>query len=287
VPVTIPIPEQRILHCGARRLDLASRPAVMGVLNVTPDSFSDGGRFHAGDKAVDHALRMHEQGADIIDIGGESTRPGAEDIPEEQELGRVIPVIEAIRSRVDAVISIDTSKPRVMREAVAAGAELVNDVYALRGDGALSTAAKLDAGVCLMHMQGTPRTMQSNPSYHDVVAEVGAFLADRVEACVNAGMLRERLIVDPGFGFGKTFEHNLALLRSLDDLRRLGVPVLAGLSRKSFVGKITGSDMDERVHGSVAFALAAMREGASILRVHDVKATVDAVAVWQAVYGWP
>ncbi|HSH42953.1 MAG TPA: dihydropteroate synthase [Arenicellales bacterium] len=280
------IPQERILECGARRLDLAARPAVMGVLNVTPDSFSDGGRFHSGDKAVDHALRMHEQGADIIDIGGESTRPGAADVSEQQELERVIPVIEAVRGRVDAVISIDTSKPRVMREAVAAGADLVNDVYALRAGGAVPAAAASGAAVCLMHMQGTPRTMQVNPSYRDVVAEVSAFLTGRIEACIHAGIPRSRLVVDPGFGFGKTFEHNLALLRGLGELCRLGVPVLAGLSRKSFVGKITGSDMDERVHGSVAFALAAMQEGASILRVHDVKATVDAVAVWQSVYGW-
>lgn len=272
------------ISCGSRRLDL-SRPLVMGVLNVTPDSFSDGGRFHAPDKAVEHALRMHEQGANIIDIGGESTRPGAEDVSGEQELERVIPVIEAIRSRVDAVVSIDTSKPRVMREAVAAGAELINDVYALRADGALEAARDLNTAVCLMHMQGTPRTMQADPTYDDVVCDVRGFLADRAQVCIDAGIPRDRLMIDPGFGFGKTLEHNLALLRGLRSLCGLELPVLAGLSRKSFVGKITGSGMDERVYGSVAFALAAVREGASILRVHDVKPTVDALKVWRAVYG--
>lgn len=272
------------LSCGTRRLDLA-RPVVMGVLNVTPDSFSDGGRFHSPDKAVEHALRMHEHGAGIIDIGGESTRPGAEDISGEQELERVIPVIEGIRNRVDAVVSIDTSKPRVMREAVAAGAALINDVYALRADGALEAARDLNTAVCLMHMQGTPRTMQADPTYDDVVADVRRFLAERVQACVDAGVARDRLIIDPGFGFGKTLEHNLTLLRGLRSLCGLDLPVLAGLSRKSFVGRITGSGMDERVYGSIAFALAAVREGASILRVHDVKPTVDALKVWREVYG--
>lgn len=256
----------------------------MGVLNVTPDSFSDGGRFHSRDKAVAHALRMCEEGAGIIDIGGESTRPGAGDISVEQELGRVIPVIAAIRDRVDAIISIDTSKPVVMREAVAAGADLINDVHALRAEGAREAAAKLDAAVCLMHMQGTPRTMQANPTYGDVVAEVRDFLDERIRACEAAGVARDRLLVDPGFGFGKTLDHNLALLRGLGSIRALGRPVLAGLSRKSFVSTITGSAMGERVHGSVAFALAAVREGASIVRVHDVRATADALKVWSAVY---
>lgn len=257
----------------------------MGVLNVTPDSFSDGGCFYPPDKAVEHALEMQEEGADIIDIGGESTRPGAGDVSGDQELERVIPVIEAIRGRVDALISIDTSKPRVMREAVAAGADLINDVYALRAEGALEAAAELDTAVCLMHMQGTPRTMQTNPTYQNVVSEVAEFLAGRAQSCVDAGIRRDRLIVDPGFGFGKTLEHNLALLRGLGSLQRLELPVLAGLSRKSFVGKITGRDMDDRVYGSIAFALAAVREGASIVRVHDVGATVDALKVWEAVYG--
>lgn len=257
----------------------------MGVLNVTPDSFSDGGRFHSRDKAIEHALRMHEEGAGIIDIGGESTRPGAEDVAGEKELERVIPIIEAVRGRVDAVISIDTSKPRVMREAVAAGADLINDVFSLRAAGALEAAADLDAAVCLMHMQGTPRTMQANPTYNDVVAEVRGFLAGRVRACAEAGIPRDRLIIDPGFGFGKTMAHNLTLLRGLSGLIEPGLPLMAGLSRKSFVGRITGRGMDERVYGSIAFALAAVREGASIIRVHDVKPTVDAIKVWAAVYG--
>lgn len=261
------------------------RPAVMGVLNVTPDSFSDGGRFLPPDHAVDHALRMVEEGADIIDIGGESTRPGAEEVAVDQELERVIPIIETVKGRVDAFLSIDTSKPRVMEGAVAAGADLINDVYALRADGALETACGLGTPVCLMHMQGTPRTMQAKPAYNDVVAEVRDFLADRVAACVAAGIERRKLLVDPGFGFGKTMQHNLQLLRGLKTLCESGLPVLAGLSRKSFIGRITGNEVDDRVSGSVAFALAAVREGASIVRVHDVKATVDALKVWKAVYG--
>lgn len=275
----------QVVACGDRRLEL-SGPVIMGVLNVTPDSFSDGGRFLAPDRAVEQALQMHRDGAAIIDVGGASTRPGAEDVSLEQELERVIPVIESVRSRVDALISIDTSKPRVMREAVSAGADLINDVQALRADGALDAARDLGAGICLMHMQGTPRTMQANPAYDDVVADVRNFLAERVRACVKTGIDRERLIVDPGFGFGKTQAHNLELLRRLRTLRELGRPVLAGLSRKSFVGRITGSGgMDERVFGSVAFALAAVQEGASIIRVHDVRATADALKVWCTVYG--
>lgn len=273
------------VRAGHGRWLESSRLLVMGVLNVTPDSFSDGGRFHAADAAVHHAQQMVAAGADIIDIGGESTRPGADDVPLQQELDRVMPIIETLADRVDAVISIDTSKPRVMQEAVAAGAGLVNDVHALRADGALDAARELDAAVCLMHMQGTPRTMQANPCYDNVVTEVRDFLAERVQECLAAGVARERLIVDPGFGFGKTLEHNLDLLRGMGKLMDLGVPVLAGLSRKSFVGKLTGNDEDDRVFGSIAFALAAVREGASIVRVHDVKATVDALKIWRAVYG--
>lgn len=280
LPVRIP----REVSCGGKRLDL-SRPVIMGVLNVTPDSFSDGGRFFSPDKAIDQALQMHRDGAAIIDIGGESTRPGADDVPLEQELDRVIPIIESVGSRIDALISIDTSKPRVMREAAAAGAGLINDVCALRAEGALEAACELGAGICLMHMQGTPRTMQANPAYDDVVADVRSFLDQRVRACIQAGIDRSRLVVDPGFGFGKTLDHNLELLRGLRSLGGLGLPVLAGLSRKSFVGRITGTEMDERIYGSVAFALAAVREGASIVRVHDVKATSDALKVWEAVYG--
>lgn len=282
VPVTTSV--KTSIRCGTRRLDL-TRPVVMGVLNITPDSFSDGGRFHAPDKAVAQALRMYEEGAQIIDIGGESTRPGAQDVGVEQELERVMPIIEALRGRVDALLSIDTAKPRVMREAVAAGVGLINDVYALRAEGALRMAADLDAAVCLMHMQGTPCTMQANPTYENVVGEVHDFLAGRVQDSVDAGIARDRLIVDPGFGFGKTRAHNLALLRGLRRFRELELPVLAGLSRKSFVGRITGRQGDERVYGSIAFALAAVREGASIVRVHDVGATVDALKVWHAVYG--
>jgi len=278
-------PTSAITVGSGRRLALDT-PVVMGVLNVTPDSFSDGGRFFSPDAAVDHALEMVSQGARIIDIGGESTRPGADDVSLQQELDRVIPVVESVAARVDAVVSIDTSKPRVVKEAVAAGAGMVNDVFALRGEGALEAARDLDAAVCLMHMQGTPRTMQSNPAYQDVVTEVRDFLADRVRVCVEAGMARDRLIVDPGFGFGKTLNHNLELLRGMRALGDIGVPVLAGLSRKSFVGRLTGnSSMDGRIYGSIAFALAAVREGASIVRVHDVKGTVDALKIWQAVYG--
>lgn len=257
----------------------------MGVLNVTPDSFSDGGRFNSANDAVEHALRMHAEGAAIIDIGGESTRPHAGEVSSEQELERVVPVIEALRGRIGAVISVDTSKPRVMREAVAAGADMINDVYALRLPGALEAAAELGAGLCLMHMQGTPRTMQANPTYDNVVAEVRDFLKERVAACLAAGIPGSALMVDPGFGFGKTLAHNLELLRGLRGLGELGLPVLAGLSRKSFVGRITGGDIDNRAFGSVAFALCAVREGASIIRVHDVKGTADALEVWQAVYG--
>lgn len=276
--------DSHVISLRSRKLDV-SRPVVMGVVNVTPDSFSDGGRFLSPSAAIDQAMRMADEGAAIVDIGGESTRPGAQDVPAGQELERVMPIIEALRGRSDAIISIDTSKPPVMREAVAAGADLINDVYALRADGALETARDLGVGVCLMHMQGTPRTMQANPVYTDVVTEVRDFLAERANACVDAGIARERLIVDPGFGFGKTLDHNLELLRGLSALGDLGLPVMAGLSRKSFVGKITGRDMDGRVHGSVAFALAALREGVSIIRVHDVAATVDALKVWRAVYG--
>jgi dihydropteroate synthase len=272
------------LH-GRRGAVSFDRPAVMGILNITPDSFSDGGRFYPPERAVAHALSMVEEGADIIDVGGESTRPGAVDVPEDEELERVIPIIEAVGQRMDVLLSVDTSKPRVMEEAMAAGADLVNDVYALRADGALDAVRALGVPVCLMHMQGTPRTMQANPTYEDVVAEVRDFLAERVEACTAAGIGRRTLLVDPGFGFGKTMAHNLQLLRGLGAICDLGLPVMAGLSRKSFIGRITGNDLDDRVFGSVAFALAAVREGASIVRVHDVKATVDALQVWQAVYG--
>lgn len=260
------------------------RPLVMGIVNVTPDSFSDGGRYDRRELAVAHGQRLVGQGADILDIGGESTRPGAGAVSAEEELERVIPVIEALSTQVDAPISIDTSKPQVMKAAVAAGAIMINDVNALRADGALETAAGLGVMVCLMHMQGEPRTMQDNPRYSDVVADVRQFLADRLDACRSVGIDDPLLSVDPGFGFGKTLAHNLTLLRELERFRELGVPVLAGISRKSMIGAITGrDDPDQRLAGSLAAAVIAALNGAAIIRVHDVAATVDAVKVVHAV----
>lgn len=257
----------------------------MGVLNVTPDSFSDGGRFPGLDDAFRQAERMAEDGAAILDIGGESTRPGAAEVSARQELDRVLPVIEAIRSRFGVPLSIDTSKPEVMRAAVSAGAALINDVYALRRDGALAAAAESTAAVCLMHMQGEPRTMQEHPRYDDVVREVGAFLAARAEACEQAGIPRERLLLDPGFGFGKTLSHNLELLANLDRLRDLGLPVLVGLSRKRSLGELTGRPVGERVPAGLAAAVLAAAGGAHIVRTHDVRETVDALKVAAAVLG--
>ena len=271
------------LDCGGRALDL-SRTAIMGILNVTPDSFSDGGIFLARDAAVTHALVMVEEGADIIDVGGESTRPGAQAVSVQEELDRVIPVIEAIARAVPVPISIDTSKPEVMRAAVAAGAGLINDVRALRATDALQTAAALDVPVCLMHMQGEPRSMQHHPVYTDVVVEVRDFLRERIETCVAAGISRDRIIVDPGFGFGKTAEHNLELLRRLGELRVLGAPILAGLSRKSMIGALLGLPVAQRLHASVALALIAVQNGATMLRVHDVRATREAIRMFEAVY---
>ncbi|MBI3569949.1 MAG: dihydropteroate synthase [Gammaproteobacteria bacterium] len=275
-----------VLDCGGRRLDLA-RTAVMGILNVTPDSFADGGIFLARENALMHARRMLEEGADIIDVGGESTRPGAQPVPAQQEIERVVPVIEALAREVPIPISIDTSKPEVMRAAVAAGAGFINDVRALRADGALAVAATLKVPVCLMHMQGEPRTMQDQPDYRDVVTDVHDFLAARVEACVAAGIPHARLVIDPGFGFGKTLEHNLALLRGLCALTALGLPVLAGLSRKSMIGKALGLPVERRLHASVALALAAVQNGARIVRVHDVGSTVEALRMFEAVYPKP
>lgn len=272
-----------ILDCGGRRLDL-NRPAVMGILNVTPDSFSDGGLFFDRNQAIAHAVRMVEEGADIIDVGGESTRPGAQPVSPQEEADRVLPVIEALARRVSVPISIDTSKPEVMRAAVAAGAGFINDVRALREPGALDTAAALGVPVCLMHMQGEPRTMQDDPQYRDVVAEVCDFLAARLAAAEAAGVPRERLLVDPGFGFGKTVEHNLELLRGLRAFTVLGAPVLVGLSRKSMIGKLLGLAVGERLHASVALALIAVQNGARVVRVHDVKPTVEAIRMWEAVY---
>lgn len=258
-------------------------PAVMGVLNVTPDSFSDGGRFAGHDAAVRHAAAMANAGAALIDIGGESTRPGADAVTEQQELDRVIPVVEAIRSRIDLPISIDTSKPGVMRAAAAAGAALINDVRALREPGALDAAAATGVPVCLMHMQGQPRTMQSDPHYDDVTAEVTSFLRERLAACTDAGIGRERVLVDPGFGFGKTVLHNVELLANLRQLAAIGPPLLVGLSRKSSLGVLTGREVDERLSASLAAAVVAVMHGASIVRAHDVAETVDAIKIVAAV----
>jgi dihydropteroate synthase len=270
------------LRCGDKTLDL-SRPIVMGVLNVTPDSFSDGGRFLPVEAAVAHGLRLVEEGAAIIDIGGESTRPGAAPVSVEEELRRVLPVVERLRQATQAVISIDTSKPEVIREAAAAGAGLINDVRALTEPGALEAAAASGSAICVMHMQGDPRTMQRAPSYVDVVKEVKAFLDEHVQRCRAAGVSSDRIVVDPGFGFGKNLEHNLELLRRLGDLQGEW-PLLVGLSRKSMVGTLTGRSAGERVHGSVALAVIASINGARIVRAHDVAATVDALKIVAAVY---
>ncbi len=273
-----------LLRCGGRSLDWAG-PLVMGVVNVTPDSFSDGGRYLQTEQALERALAVAAQGAAAIDLGGESTRPGAEPVSVQEELRRVIPLVQRLRPLTSIVISVDTSKPEVMRAAVSAGADLINDVYALRVPGAIEAVAKSDCAICLMHMQGEPRTMQRAPHYADVVSEVRAFLAERVEACRAAGIASERIVLDPGFGFGKTLEHNLTLLRRLSEVRVAGLPILAGLSRKFMIGTLTGKSAEDRVHGSVAAGLIAAQRGANILRVHDVAATVDALKVLQAVAG--
>jgi dihydropteroate synthase len=272
------------LRCADKTLDLRA-PVVMGVVNVTPDSFSDGGRFLDPGAAVEQGLRLAEEGAAILDIGGESTRPGAAEVSAGEELRRVLPVIERLKAHTSAVISIDTSKPQVMRAAAAAGVGLINDVRALREPGALEAAAATDCAVCLMHMQGEPRTMQQAPSYRDVVSEVKAFLAERVHGARAAGLAEDRLAIDPGFGFGKTLDHNLQLLRRLRELALPGLPMLAGLSRKSIVGKLTGRPEGERVYGSIALAVIAAQNGASIIRAHDVAATVDALRTLIAVQG--
>ncbi len=267
----------------SKLLDFSNGPLVMGILNVTPDSFSDGGRFTRVEQALRHALQMQAEGADIIDIGGESTRPGAADVSADEELARVIPVIEAIRSESDIPISIDTSKPGVMQTAVAAGASLINDVRALQAPGALEAAAALAVPVCLMHMQGEPRSMQTDPRYKNVVAEVSAFLRERVAACEAAGITRRRLILDPGFGFGKTLDHNLRLLHDLPQIVAIGLPVLVGISRKSMIGKLLEVPVEARLPASVALAGLAVWLGATIVRAHDVQATVQAVRMCAAV----
>lgn len=258
-------------------------PGVMGILNMTPDSFSDGGHFDNPNIALRQAATMAEAGAAIIDIGGESTRPGAEEVSPQQELDRIIPIIEAIRSVTDVPVSVDTSKSLVMREAVAAGAAMINDVCALQGDGALEAAVDLQVPVCLMHMQGKPRTMQESPQYDDVVAEVALFLEQRIATCVAAGLPEELIVVDPGFGFGKSHHHNVELLANLRQLHVRNRPVLVGVSRKSTLGELTQREVHERMPASVAAAVIAVMNGADIVRAHDVQASVDALKVAQAV----
>ena len=272
------------LHCGKFHFDL-SRPLVMGIVNVTPDSFSDGGLHLRRDAALAHAHQLIHEGADILDIGGESTRPGSLPVSLQEELDRVMPVIEGLQGA-PAPLSVDTCKAEVMRAALAAGASMVNDINALQHPEALAAVvAASDPAVCLIHMQGRPQNMQGQPQYQDVVAEVMQFLRTRIEAVEAAGIARERMVIDPGFGFGKTLVHNLFMLRRLDELNQLGVPLLAGLSRKSMLGTITGQDIGNRVYASVAAALLAVQRGAKIVRVHDVHATVDALKVWNAVNG--
>ena len=268
-------------HCGRFQFDL-SRPLVMGIVNVTPDSFSDGGLHLQHDAALIHAQQLIADGADIIDIGGESTRPGASPVSIQEELDRVMPIIEGLRAS-PVPISIDTCKPDVMQAAISAGAQMVNDINALQDAAAMKVAAESDVAVCLMHKQGNPQTMQQHPHYQDVVAEVSGFLRERIAAAQAAGIQRERIVIDPGFGFGKSLAHNLALLRELNKLTVHGVPVLAGLSRKSMLGALTGQDVTQRLAASVAAALIAVQRGANIVRVHDVRATVDAFRILSAV----
>lgn len=270
------------LHCGRHRLAL-DRPVVMGILNVTPDSFSDGGRFASLPAAIDRAERMAAEGASIIDVGGESTRPGALPVAAAEELRRVIPVIERLAATLDLPVSVDTRKTEVMRVAIQAGASMVNDVSALGGPGALDCVAGTDVGVCLMHMQGEPRTMQQSPGYADVVAEVRDFLRARVACCIAAGIDPARIAVDPGFGFGKSLAHNLALLRGLPQLAADGVPVLVGLSRKRMIGEMTGQPEGDRLAGSLVLATLAAQNGARIVRAHDVGGTVAALSIFAAV----
>ena len=275
------------LDCNGRTLVL-DRPRVMGIVNITPDSFSDGGEHDTLEAAVAHGVRLAGEGADILDVGGESTRPGADEVPVEEELRRVVPLIRRLREATTLPISVDSYKPEVMRAAVEAGAGMINDVYGLRQEGALEAAATLGVPVVLMHMQGEPRSMQAPPRYDDVVGEVHRFLAERLFAAEMAGIPKKRLIVDPGFGFGKDTQHNLALLAQLERFVDLGVPVLAGLSRKRSIGEITGREVPrERVAGSVAAHLIAAQRGAMLLRVHDVAETVDALKVWNAVAAQP
>ena len=269
-----------ILRCGNIQLDL-STPRIMGILNITPDSFSDGGRYMHVDQAVEHAHQLIAEGAAIIDIGGESTRPGAQWVPLQQEIDRVLPILDALQD-CGAVLSVDTRKPEIMAAAIAAGAHMINDIDALQAEGALQAVAAGDTAVCLMHKQGEPQAMQINPSYADVLAEVTEFLAARIAVAMDAGIARERIVVDPGFGFGKTLEHNLKLLCHLDRIT-LGVPILAGISRKTMLGKITGREVGQREYAGLAANVLAVMRGARILRVHDVAACQDALKIIQAV----
>jgi len=275
---------RQYLQCGRFGYDLAQRPLVMGILNVTPDSFSDGGRYQALEFAVERAEQMIKDGVDLIDIGGESTRPGSPSVPVDEELRRVMPAIYALRE-LGYPLSVDTCKPEVMREAIIAGADMINDVNGFRSPGAIDAVKDSDCALCVMHMQGSPQDMQASPEYADVVADVIAFLRERVDALLAAGVARERITVDPGFGFGKRVEHNYALLRNISRMEsELGLPVLAGLSRKSMIGAVTGRSVEQRLAGSLGGALAAVAQGARIVRVHDVAETVDALKVWQAAH---
>jgi dihydropteroate synthase len=271
-----------LLDCAGKSLDL-SQPQVMGIVNVTPDSFSDGGECFSTAAALERARRMVEEGAAIIDVGGESTRPGAQPVPLDEELRRVLPVVEALQRALPVPVSVDTRKPQVMRAAVAAGAGLINDVNALREDGAAGLAADLGVPVCLMHMQGEPDSMQTAPHYTDVVEEVIGFLLDRARVCVAAGVARDRILLDPGFGFGKTAAHNLRLLRHLDRLTGQGYPVLVGLSRKSLIGQVLGLPVDRRLYPGVALAVLAVWQGAALVRCHDVRETREAIRMCRAV----
>ena len=273
---------RQFLQCGRFRFELGRRPLVMGVLNVTPDSFSDGGHYRSLEFAVSRAEEMVASGVDIIDIGGESTRPGSPSVPVSEELARVMPALYALQEAGKA-LSVDTCKPEVMREAIIAGADMINDINGFQAPGAIEAVVNSDCGLCVMHMQGTPQDMQAQPVYTDVVAEVIAFLRERIAALEAAGVDRERICVDPGLGFGKTVEHNYALLKNTERIAdELGLPVLIGLSRKSMIGAVTGRPVEERLAGSLAGALAAVAQGAKIIRVHDVAETVDALKVWRA-----
>ncbi len=273
---------RQFLQCGRFRFELGRRPLVMGVLNVTPDSFSDGGHYRSLEFAVSRAEEMVASGVDIIDIGGESTRPGSPSVPVAEELARVMPALYALQEAGKA-LSVDTCKPEVMREAIIAGADMINDINGFQAPGAIEAVVNSDCGLCVMHMQGTPQDMQAQPVYTDVVAEVIAFLHERIAALEAAGVDRERICVDPGLGFGKTVEHNYALLKNTGRIAdELGLPVLIGLSRKSMIGAVTGRPVEERLAGSLAGALAAVAQGAKIIRVHDVAETVDALKVWRA-----